>query len=336
MKPQKQIAAIGEFKLIKSCFAPLDVTGYGGVKLGIGDDGALLETPQDRVLVVSSDTLVEGVHFSPGADPRSLGRKALRVNLSDLAAMGATPGWYLLSLSLPAKTSMEWVREFSRGLEEDGERFAVALVGGDTTSSKGGVVINVTVMGHVGKDRALLRSGAEVGDRIFVSGTIGDSTLGLACHLGDLPVADSDDAEYLKKRHLLPEPRTVLGAELSESALIRCAVDISDGLVADLGHVCTASGVGAVLDLEKIPFSYPLKRQLQAHGEDLARRALTGGGDYELLFTVQPENAAAATALAQKVGVAVTDIGVITDKKGVDVRKNGASIPLESGGWVHF
>ncbi len=245
MKPEKSIAEVGEFELIQTCFSPLSKKYVAGIAVGIGDDGAVLDIPTNHELVVSSDTLVEGIHFSSNADPYLLGRKALRVNLSDLAAMGATPGWYLLSLSLPQSTLYSWVTEFSRGLKEDGEGFNVVLTGGDTTGSLGGIMINITVMGHMEKGRAILRSGSKPGDKIFVTGTLGDSALGLALNLGKLKISSGDDGAYLLRRHQLPDPQIALGMSLASSSLANGAIDLSDGLVADLKHLCAASKVGA-------------------------------------------------------------------------------------------
>ena len=252
MKQDKSIASVGEFELIQSCFSPLSKGGMDGVTVGLGDDGAVLVVPRTQELVISTDTLVEGIHFSSDDDPYLLGRKALRVNLSDLAAMGALPRWYLLSLSMPPSTPFNWVSEFARGLKEDGDNFDVSLTGGDTTGSKGCLIITITVMGHIGKGRSVLRSGAKPGDRIFVSGTLGDSALGLSCHLGKLKIADPEDVVYLMQRHQLPEPRISLGLGLVDAALVHGAIDLSDGLVADLKHLCSASGVGAEVDVEKM------------------------------------------------------------------------------------
>ena len=336
MKEEKTVASVGEFELIKSCFAPLYEKPVKGVTVGIGDDGAVLAVPRTQELVVSTDTLVEGIHFSSDDDPFLLARKALRVNLSDLAAMGAYPRWYLLSLSLPPTTPLRWVTEFSRGLKEDGERFDVVLTGGDTTGSKGCLGITITVMGHLGTDRAILRSGAQVGDRIFVTGTLGDAALGLAYHLGHLKVADPEDAIHLLGRLQLPEPRIDFAMGLVDSALAHSAIDLSDGLAADLKHLCTASKVGAEVAVEKVPLSHAVSRQLDAQGPKLLSQIIAGGEDYELLFTVSPGILGAVANMADKVGVAITEIGTITKGDKVNINQNGSPMRLGSSGWTHF
>ncbi|MBF0455626.1 MAG: thiamine-phosphate kinase [Magnetococcales bacterium] len=336
MKEEKTISSVGEFELIRSCFSssvPSDVTG---ITVGLGDDGAVLDVPRTQELVVSTDTLVEGIHFSSDDDPYLLGRKALRVNLSDLAAMGAQPRWYLLSLSLPPSTPLSWVTEFSRGLKEDGERYKVALTGGDTTGSKGCRIMTITMMGYLGKGRALCRSGLQLGDRLFVTGTLGDATLGLAHHLGRMTLSDSEDAIYLMQRHQLPEPRIAFGMGLIDAALAHGAIDLSDGLVADLRHLCTASKVGAEVDVEKIPLSHAARRQLEAHDGDLLTQILTGGEDYELLFAVSPGCLGAVANLADQMGLAITEIGVVTAGSSVNFNLNGTPMRLGSGGWTHF
>ncbi len=336
MKKEDTIASVGEFELIKSYFTPLSSSEIAGVTVGIGDDGAQLAVPEGQELVVSTDTLVEGIHFSKGDDPYLLGRKSLRVNLSDLAAMGALPCWYFLSLTIPPTTTVDWINEFSRGLKADGEDFGIGLVGGDTTGSKKALVITITVMGCVEKGSSTLRSGARVGDRIFLSGTLGDSALGLAYHLENLKIASSDDRIYLLKRHQLPEPRVVLALALVDGGVTSAAIDVSDGLTADLAHICAASKVGAEVDVEKIPLSAAAKRVIKSHGPEMLTKVLTGGEDYELLFTVAPAMVAEVAAIAEKVGVVVTEIGDITAGSKVNINKQGKPINLDSAGWTHF
>jgi thiamine-monophosphate kinase len=332
---QPTIASIGEFGLIKTLFAPL-CTKQNSIKVGIGDDGTVLAIPPNKELVVSTDTLVEKIHFSSSDNPYLLAKKSLRVNLSDLAAMGAKPSWYLLNIAAPPTTPIAWITEFARGLKEDGKLFSIVLTGGDTTSSKGGLVITITVMGQVDKGRAILRSNAKPGDKIFLSGTLGDSTLGLAYHLGKLKISNTDDAEFLLNRHLLPEPRVVLGLALLDEKIARGAIDISDGLIADLQHVCDASDVGAEVDVEKIPLSGAATRLLETHGKGIYSQILTGGEDYELLFTVDAEMVDKVAIVAERVGVVVTEIGVVTSGEKVDIYQGGSHLELDSGGWTHF
>ncbi|MBF0358444.1 MAG: thiamine-phosphate kinase [Magnetococcales bacterium] len=336
MKKEQTIASVGEFELIKNYFTPLSSREVAGVIVGIGDDAAQLAIPEGQELVVSTDTLVEGIHFSKGADPYLLGRKSLRVNLSDLAAMGALPCWYFLSLTTPPTTRLDWIKEFSRGLKDDGEDFGIGLVGGDTTGSKKALVVTITVIGSVEKGCSTLRSGARVGDKIFLSGTLGDSALGLAYHLENLKIANLDDRVYLLKRHQLPEPRVVLALALVEGGVTSAAIDVSDGLTADLAHICAASNVGAEVDVEKIPLSAAAKRVLKRHGPDMLAKVLTGGEDYELLFTVAPAMVADVAAIAEKVGVVVTEIGEITAGSSVNINQQGRPLNLDCTGWTHF
>jgi thiamine-monophosphate kinase len=336
LKKEQTIASVGEFELIKNNFTHLSSSAIAGVTVGIGDDGAQLAVPEGQELVVSTDTLVEGIHFSKGDDPYLLGRKSLRVNLSDLAAMGALPTWYFLSLTIPPTTTLDWVSEFSRGLKADGEDFGIGLVGGDTTGSKKALVVTITVMGCVVKGSSTLRSGARVGDKIFLSGTLGDSALGLAYHLKKLKIATLDDRVYLLKRHQLPEPRVVLALALADGGVTSSAIDVSDGLTADLAHICAASKVGAEVDVEKIPLSDAAKRVLNSQGPELLAKVLTGGEDYELLFTVAPGMEAEVAAIAAKVGVIVTEIGNITAGSSVNINQQGRPIKLDSAGWTHF
>ncbi len=326
------------FGLIRELFTPLGPEGDQRVMLGIGDDAAVLEIPRTQHLLTTTDTLIEGIHFNTDMDPFLLGRKALGVNLADIAAMGGTPTWYLLSLSVPANKPMDWLEEFGRGLKQSGEAFGIAPIGGDTVGSKGPVGITITLFGLVGEGRAMKRSGAQPGDRLFVSGTIGDSALGLAQRLGHLQIRNQEDLVYLKHRHQLPAPRVELGALLQESAIVHAAIDVSDGLVADLGHICQASGVGAELHVEKVPLSEAARRQVEDHGEKLLSLILSGGEDYELLFAVPPGALELLDQVSEKTGITVTQVGVVTKsaEPKVTVLKDGQAFPLSNQGWTHF
>ncbi len=335
MAADETIASLGEFKLIQELFAPLQTPEFPGVVLGIGDDAAVLTIPRTQQLITTVDTLVEGVHFDPLADPFLLGQKALLVNLSDIAAMGGKPYWYLLSLSLPDATPLAWVREFARGLQVAGDRFKVTVVGGNTTGSKGGRTIGVTLFGLVSQHRALTRSGSVVGDRILVTGTIGDAALGLALRQGRLTVADGADRDYLNHRLDLPEPRVNFGVALADAAVVHGVIDLSDGLVADLGHLCAASGVGAHLQAEKLPLSLAAKRQLE-QDPALLSLLLGGGEDYELLCTVPEGALELLLALAKDEGVTLTEIGVLTQSQEIQVTLADQPLVLGPGGWSHF
>lgn len=297
--------------------------------LGVGDDAALLLPTPGTELVVSSDMLVAGRHFFTHADPRLLGHKALAVNLSDLAAMGAVPRWATLSLALPA-VDESWLSDFSQGFFELAARFGVSLVGGDTT--RGPLNVCITVLGEVPAGRALRRSGARAGDDIWVSGELGAAALGLRYLLGQAALDAGDAALCLDRLHR-PEPRVVFGDMLA--CVAHAAIDISDGLLADLGHILARSGVGAVVEFERLP-AHPVVSSRLA--DALARRCLLAGGDdYELCFTAPPDRARAIQAVAQSAGVAATRIGRITAEPGLRLR-DGAGQDMEIGerGFDHF
>jgi len=321
----------GEFEIIERYFRPLS-SGEPGA-LALTDDAALMDVAPGHTLVATTDLLIAGVHFFP-ADPAGLiARKLLRVNLSDLAAMGARPRAYLLSCGFPADVKAEWLQAFSDGLAEDQRTFGVSLVGGDTVASPGPLIVSVTALGEVPRGAALLRSGARVGDTVFVSGTIGDAALGLRILRGEAS-APADWRAALVDRYHLPRPRVALGQALR--GIARAAIDVSDGLAGDMGHVCETSGVGAVIDWPKVPLS-PAARQLLARDPALRPAILGGGDDYELLFTAAPESASGLADLAARHDVAVTAIGRITEGEGVVVRDaEGAEIALASPGYRHF
>ncbi|MGN7610720.1 thiamine-phosphate kinase [Magnetococcales bacterium HHB-1] len=337
MDEQKTIASLGEFPLIEKFFSTLTSEDALPAAQGVGDDAALLSIPRTQQLLTTTDTLVEGVHFNSDMDPFLLGQKALRVNLSDLAAMGAKPHWYLLALSLPANTSEAWLEEFSRGLKVAGEQFSISLVGGDTTRSKGCISVTLTLFGLIGKERAILRSGAQEGDSIFVTGTIGDSTLGLAQRMGQLRISDPEALIFLKHRHQQPTPRVDAGIALVERAIARAAIDISDGLIADLSHICRASNLAAEIYGEKIPFSPAATTLLQESEQDLFPHLLTGGEDYELLFTAAKGSLTQIKEIAENLDLPITEIGVMKKgEPGVTLLRDGAIFPLKNKGWSHF
>ncbi|MBF0213292.1 MAG: thiamine-phosphate kinase [Magnetococcales bacterium] len=329
------LAALGEFSVIREFFAPLHLPAAPGVITGIGDDAAVLAVPRTQQLLATVDAMVEGIHFASGDDPFLVGQKALRVNLSDIAAMGGQPRWYLLSLGLPGETPTAWLAEFVRGLRVAGEDFGVQIVGGNTTGSTSGKSIHLTLFGLVGQGRALSRAGAVVGDRILVSGTIGDAALGLAVRQGRMRCDSTEDRSYLEGRLDLPQPRIALGLAVSDAAAVHAMIDVSDGLVADLGHLCQASGVGARVDVEKMPLSDAARRLVTQDPSRLAL-LLTGGEDYELIVTAAEGALEMVMTLARQVGVALTDIGEITASGAVEMMDQGAPIVLEQSGWRHF
>jgi len=317
-------------ELIKSrCGAQRD-----DVWLGIGDDAAVLAMPLGQQLAVSTDTLVAGVHFPQNAKVYDIGWKALAVNLSDLAAMGAVPAWATLALTLPA-ADRAWVEQFADGFGALAREYKLALVGGDTT--QGPLAITVTVHGFIPPDAALLRSGARVGDMICVTGTLGDAAGGLACvtgreELGAALALPQESRETLLARLNRPAPRVAAGLVLRGRA--HACIDVSDGLLADLGHICAASGVGAEIAAESLPAS----PALLALFDDERRRALqlAGGDDYELCFTA-PDSASSLLADLARSGCGATRIGRIVSGSGVRVRDvHGAEIALPRRGWEHF
>ena len=315
--------ALGEFDLIDRYFTR--PSRRRDVLLGVGDDAALLEPPPGRALVAATDTLVEGLHFLRGAPGRSVGHQALAVNLSDLAAMGADPAWALLSLSLP-EVREDWLEEFALGFHALADAQGVELVGGDTV--RGPLVVTVEVLGFVEPALALRRSGARPGDVLFVSGSPGESAAGLDLIRRDRSM---DSGDPLVRRYLYAQPRLDLGRALRGRA--SAAMDVSDGLLGDLGKLCTASGVGARIDLAALPVSDPL---LAARGREAGERlVLHGGDDYELLFTL-PAGDADRHEVQLRRACAVTRIGEIETGRGVRCERNGQVIEVAGGGYDHF
>ncbi len=297
--------------------------------LGVGDDAALLSVTPGNELVASTDMLVEGVHFFPDVEPQALGHKALAVNLSDIAAMGAMPRWAMLALALP-DADAGWLEGFSRGFFALADKHGVDLVGGDTT--RGPRNICVQIMGEVARGKALRRDGAKTGDDIWVSGQLGEAAAAVAHRRGELNLGQ---AAFDRCRNRLdwPTPRIALGLELL--ALAHSAIDISDGLLGDLGHICERSGVGASVEFAVVPCSADLQAM-----RDLphARRAiLAGGDDYELCFTAAPGRAGAIESLAATLDLALTRIGKVVEGNAIVVL-DAAGQPLQLGdqGFDHF
>ena len=320
---------LSEFDLIKRYFRRDRAPGPNTV-LGIGDDCALLSPTPGKVLAVSSDMLVEDRHFFAGADPFTLGHKCLAVNLSDLAAMGATPLGFTLALSLPA-ADPGWLDAFSRGLFALADAHGCDLVGGDTT--KGPLNVCITIFGELEPGRALRRDAARAGDDIWISGTLGDARLWLATRRSEVALDTADHAATAQRMHA-PAPRVALGRLLAQGGLAHAALDISDGLVGDLGHILAASRVGAVLDVDALPAGPALQRQPRA----LRRRFATAGGDdYELCFTAPVDRRAAILAAGEASGTAVTRVGSITAEPGLRlVDADGTALDLQLAGWDHF
>lgn len=312
----------GEFALIARHFRPL--AGPGA--LDLTDDAAVIAPPPGRDLVLSADAMVAGVHFLPHDPPALIGRKLLRTNLSDLAAMGAAPLGYLMTVSAPRGTPEAWFAGFAGGLAVDQAMFAISLLGGDTTSTPGPLSLSLTVLGSVAAGQAIRRSGARPGDGLWVSGSIGDGALGLLAAQGRV----ADPTGFLAARYRLPRPR--LG--LARHGVVAAALDVSDGLVQDVGHLCRASGCGAQIAAARLPRSAAAR----ALGAAWLPTCLTGGDDYELAMAVPPAGEPALRATARALGVPVTRIGGFVDgPSSVTVHDDrGAPMDLRRGGWSHF
>ncbi len=303
-----------EFSRIARHFRPLAGPG----SLNLTDDAAVFAPPPGRELVMTADAMVEGVHFLPGTAPDLVARKLLRVNLSDLASMGAVPFGYLVTMSVPRGLGDDWFAGFAAGLRADQQAFGIALLGGDTTETPGALTLSLTAIGHVAPGQAILRSGARAGDEVWVTGTIGDGVLGLHAARGELPDPDG----YLRGRYDLPTPRL----DLPLAGWATAAMDVSDGLFQDLGHICRVSGIAATVDASRIPLS----PQAVAAGPAWQEMAWIGGDDYELLL-------AAPAGEEPPPGLIATRIGRFTVGEGVTVTgPNGASLPLGDRGWSHF
>jgi thiamine-monophosphate kinase len=300
--------ASGEDELIAKFFKPI-ATHPGA--LSLQDDAAFLSPPHGHDLVVTTDALVGGVHFFADDPADAVARKALRVNLSDLAAKGATPVAFLLTLAIPAKTGEDWLAAFSEGLRADAQAFACALLGGDTVHTPGPIAISVFAIGNVPSGKMVRRLGAQAGDRVIVTGTIGDAALGLALRRAQEAPAwklDSTHRTRLLGRYLFPQPRVAAIQALREHA--SAAMDISDGLVGDLAKLCGASGVSARIDVSRVPLSDSARAVLACDGGAL-QTILTGGDDYEIVCTMKAAEVERFRAPLKLAGIAVTDIGEI-------------------------
>jgi thiamine-monophosphate kinase len=321
----------GEFERIARIFAPL-AEGFPGA-FGLTDDAALVTPGAGRELVVTTDTMVAGIHFIGDEDSGEIAAKLLCVNLSDLAAMGAAPLAYMLNIALPGDIDDAWLERFSAGLERIQSSFAVALAGGDSVATPGALTLTITAFGEVASGQALRRSGAEAGDIVYVSGTIGDAALGLKALRGELTGLSSEHSNELIGRYRLPRPRVELGTRLAGSA--SAAIDVSDGLAADLGHILEASGVGAEIDAAAVPLSEPAAAALR-NDAGLMEVILTGGDDYELLFTVAAGGESRVAALSSELSLPLTAIGRIISGGGLTVvAGNGEPMILARRGWEH-
>ncbi|MEW5422459.1 thiamine-phosphate kinase [Amorphus sp. 3PC139-8] len=325
----------GEFELIERFLAPL-ASDPGAA--GLQDDVAVISSRPGMDLVVTKDAIAAGVHFFPEDPPDTIAAKALRANLSDLAAKGADPFGYLMALALPKDWSTDWLAGFVGGLSADQTSYGVTLLGGDTLTASGGLTVSITAFGWLPRGSIVRRSGARPGDRLFVTGTIGDAALGLALRLepgkAEAWGLDDDQRDHLLARYLKPEPRTAAAAHVR--AFASAALDVSDGLIGDLAHLAEGSDLAARIEAARVPISPAVAEAARADPAAF-RQALTGGDDFEIVAAVPPDHAAAFVAALSESGVAVAEIGVCAEGEGVHVEDEaGRPFPLDGTSFSHF
>lgn len=321
---------LGEFERIARFFAPLAASGG----LGLVDDVALIDGPGGDQYALTTDAIVEGIDYFPDDPPAQIGQKLLRVNLSDLAAKGAEPFGYLLVTVLAPACDEAWLKNFTAGLAADQASYRIMLLGGDSSATPGPTTLSITAIGRVAKGKAVLRGGAHAGDIVFVSGTIGDSALGLCVLKNQLKGLSAADRDFLVDRYRLPQPRASLGPKLV--GIARAMIDISDGLVADAIHLCEASKVGATIEAARLPLSPAAQRALSIEPQ-LNRLVMGGGDDYELLFSVPPDALDAVAEASRAAGIAVTGVGRLESGEGMKiVDASGKEIQIDLAGYTHF
>ena len=334
------LSKLGEFGFISRIAS--HVSSGTGVITGIGDDAAVTALTPGMQLLTSTDMLLEDVHFRRSwHDPYRLGRKALAVNISDIAAMGGIPRWATLALAIPPDLPLDFLDEFTRGFLAMAAEHGVALIGGDTCSSKQGLAISVTIMGEQLPERILRRSGARPGDEIWASGTLGDAAMGLKLLEQEppLPVGEGwgEGEAILISRLLDPTPRTVAGIALAESGLVSAMIDISDGILGDFGHIAELSEVGGIIRLDDLPTSDHFRDAARALPAFPYQLVLSGGEDYELCFTAAPNNREKIADLLKKCGVVGVPVGIVTSSPELQVvNAQGARYCLENKGFNHF
>jgi thiamine-monophosphate kinase len=319
--------------------------------VGIGDDVAVLHPPRsprlrgeagggERLLLATCDIQLEGAHFlRDRITPYQLGRKALAINLSDIASMGGTPTYALISLGLPPETEVTSVDELYAGLRAEAERASVAIVGGNMSRSPLGLVVDIFLLGEVAPEHLMLRSGARFGDAVLVTGTLGDAAAGLALLLDETLQPDEAYAARVKAAFLTPTPRLAEGQAIARTGLATAMIDLSDGLASDVGHICERSDVGVRIWAERLPISPAARAVAALAGRDPLERALAGGEDYELCFTALPEAVETLrSAVAEARGTPITIVGEIipADEGRVLAQDDGRTLPLEAVGWDHF
>jgi thiamine-monophosphate kinase len=334
-----KVKEIGEFKLIEKMNRFLDVDDR--VVLGIGDDCAALKFDAGSLLLTTTDILIEKVHFHlDHTTPEHLAVKSLAVNLSDIASMGGTPLYALVSLGIPSTLSVEFVEDFYKGLGEYSRKYQVSIVGGDTSSSRSGLIINIVLLGAQKKDLMVTRSGAEAGDQLFVTGTLGDSSLGLKVFdlkQDEIKPGFREHADYVIGRHSFPSPRIEQGKFLAENKLASSMIDLSDGVASDIRRLCEQSRVGAKVFSESIPLSKEMKELAQFLRKDPLEFALYGGEDYELMFTVKKENLQRFETLKKNLNLPVSCIGeIVNEAEGINQVRDKNLFPMERTGFEHF
>jgi thiamine-monophosphate kinase len=333
------ISDLGEFPLIDR-IARIASVERDDVIVGIGDDVAVLDNVGEDWILAKVDSQVEGVHFLRDAiSPRQLGRKALAINLSDIASIGGRPLYALVSLALPGDIEVAWVDELYHGLREEGDRYGVAVVGGNMARSQGGAFVDVFVLGRVRREHVLLRAGARPGDRVLVTGRLGDSAAGLQLLLAPEIEVPPPDREMLAQRHYTPTPRLREAQVIARLGVATAAIDLSDGLSSDVGHICERSQVGVRLWAARLPISPATRRVAAACGREPWQLAIEGGEDYELCLTVPEASAEAlAAAVERQTGTPLTVVGeVLAPEQGRWlVLEDGQEVPLQAGGWQHW
>ncbi len=323
---------LGEFGIIKTYFSPLTAAEKGAFNLT--DDAAIVEIPSGKNVVVTTDTLVEGIHFLSEDLPENIAAKLLRVSLSDLAAMGSMPAYYNLSIATKLSTTSDWFKGFAEGLLADQMQFGITLIGGDTVATTGPLTLSITAMGLVEKGKAIRRDGAKSGDDIWVSGSIGDAALGLKAATGKLCSISEVNKKYLISRYIKPNPQTLLGPKLAN--LVNAAIDVSDGLIADLSHICETSNLGANIQITDIPLSRAAK-MLVTEKPDYIDLILGGGDDFELLFTADKSFRAVEKPLTKMLNVSLTKIGTMVSRRSIQIfDEAGEQYSLPNIGYTHF
>ena len=320
-----------EFKMIKEHLSPLSL-GEGGA-YGLSDDAAKLNIEKGNI-VLTTDAIIEGVHFPKSEDPKILASRIIRVNLSDIAAMGAVPRAYLLVLALPSSTTLKWIESFVEGLSDEQKEFSISLIGGDTTHTHSELMLSITMIGEIYDNNILLRSGARIGDYIYVSGFIGDAALGLSLIQGHYKSNNISITDYLVNRFRKPTPRIDLGKGLN--GIANSAADVSDGLLADLNNIILSSKCGARIYLKNIPFTKQTKKLLNLKKIDV-NYLLTCGEDYQLIFTARKNNSKKIFSIAKKNFIKITKVGsIIKKKKLIVLNKNNEELLFNNLGFKHF